>query len=187
MTDPNPLHAIGPAFLAAIQPLFLLVVGISILRIVAALLARGWRLRNGPAVVARPLLTEAELRFLHVLADALPDLSISCQVAMGALLRPEKGLDKRTWWSTYGRFSQMIVDFVAVDPVDGSVVALVELDDRSHSVAKDDARDARLHRAGYTVIRFGNRPWPTVTRVRERFDGLVAVTPVQPSRRRTRA
>ena len=149
-----------------------------------------WHLVGGqavPRVVARPLLTAAELRFSHVLAEALPGYWINGQVAMGALLRPEQGLDKRAWWSTYGRFSQMIVDFVVVDPAGGHVVAIVELDDRSHSVARDAARDAMLQRAGYTVLRVSNRPWPTVARVRERFADLVAdtVTPLRPTSRRS--
>ena len=138
-------------------------------------------------VVARPLLTQAELRFYHVLADALPGYFIAAQVSMGALLRPEKGLEGRDWWATYGRFSQKIVDFVVIDRGTGGVVALIELDDRSHNTAQDAARDAMLHRAGYIVVRFANRPWPTVAIVRERFAELdiqVALHPL-PARARS--
>ena len=126
-----------------------------------------------PRVVARPLMTQAELRFLHVLTEALPGYFIACQVSMGALLRPDARLQGRDWWATYGRFSQKIVDFVVIDRGTGSVVVVIELDDRSHNTAKDEARDAMLFHAGYNVVRFGNRPWPTAARVRERLADLI--------------
>ncbi len=142
---------------------------------------------RAPHVVARPLLTGAELKFFHILADVLPGYFIACQVSMGALLRPHSDLKGREWWATYGRFSQKIIDFVVIDRGTGSVVVLVELDDRSHSVKKDAARDAMLEYAGYQVVRFGNRPWPTADRVRERFADLDLQVVSTPSRTRMRS
>ena len=166
----------------ALLPLLGLVVGVLLLRALFSAIGKPGVAR----VVARPLLTQAELRFLQVLIEALPGRVISCQVSMGALLRPEEGLDRKQWWSTYGRFSQKIVDFVVIDPDGGGVAAVVELDDRSHDAGKDAARDAMLLRAGYRVVRFGNRPWPTIETVREQLSIDGEATPIAPTQRRRR-
>lgn len=145
------------------------------------------RRRGVPRVVARPLLTGVELRFLHVLTEAMPGHFIASQVSMGALLRPEAGIKGRDWWAIYGRFSQKIVDYALIDRGTGGVIALIELDDRSHVVARDAARDAMLQRAGYTVVRFGNRPWPTVESIRQRLVelGILFDHSCRPNRIRT--
>ncbi|MGI4880945.1 MAG: DUF2726 domain-containing protein [Janthinobacterium lividum] len=113
------------------------------------------------------LMTPAEVRFWHVLETALPDERILAQVAMGALLKPVAGLSRKEWWSTFGRFSQKVVDFVVVD-VAGDVIAIVELDDHSHVTAKDQARDALLACGGHPVVRFvpGDARNPVVVRAR---------------------
>jgi len=126
------------------------------------------------------LMTAAEVRFWHRLEAAVPDHRISCQVSMGALLKPVRGLSRQDWWRNYGRFSQKIVDFVVVDR-GGEVVAVVELDDASHSRSNDANRDALLDRGGYRVLRFDVRRFPTVTDIRSRFAlGNVDVLSVQP-------
>lgn len=114
------------------------------------------------------LMTRAEVRLWHVLEAALPEYRVFGQVAMGALLKPVDGLSRQDWWSTYGRFSQKVVDFVIVEITTGNVVAVVELDDHSHDRTKDAARDALLGRGGYLVVRFagGGRISPADVRAR---------------------
>lgn len=126
-------------------------------------------LERTPKVAHKPLLTRAEHRFLRILTEALPGYMICPQVAMGALLKVADDVDKRQVLATRNKFSQKIVDFAIVDPADGSVVALVELDDSSHDTARDRRRDAMLYRAGYRVERFSNRPFPDVPFVRDRM------------------
>ena len=118
-------------------------------------------------------MTSAEVRFWAVLQAALPEAQIFGQVSMGALLKPVAGLSRNDWWSTYGRFSQKIVDFVVVDPRSGEVLAVVELDDHSHNGRNDAARDALLARGGYPVVRFGSREARDAPSVRARFAGLL--------------
>lgn len=122
-----------------------------------------------PKVEHKPLLTRAEHRFLGILGEALPGYMICPQVAMGALLKVSDEVDKRQVLATRNKFSQKIVDFAIVDPADGNVVALVELDDSSHDTTRDRCRDAMLNRAGYRVERFSNRPFPDVPFVRDRM------------------
>ena len=50
-------------------------------------------------------------------------------------------------------FSQKIVDFVIEDRASGAILALVELDDRSHNAFRDRLRDAMTASAGYRTIR----------------------------------
>lgn len=128
------------------------------------------------------LMTPAEIRFWHVLETALPDQRIFAQVAMGALLKPVAGLSRQEWWSTFGRFSQKVVDFVVVDSA-GEAIAIVELDDHSHVTAKDQARDALLACGGYPVVRFlpGDVRNPVV--VRARLIEAAGPGPQRPARR----
>jgi very-short-patch-repair endonuclease len=46
------------------------------------------------------------------------------------------------------------------------VVAVVELDDKTHSRAKDQLRDARLQQAGIRTVRFQSRDKPKVNAIR---------------------
>ncbi|KMO22819.1 DUF2726 domain-containing protein [Methylobacterium indicum] len=114
----------------------------------------------------KPFLTRAEVEMLALLGRALPGHHVSCQVAMGALLKPQRGLSRKEFWRTRNRFGQKIVDFVAIDPDTGSVEAVIELDDASHDAEKDRARDALLALGQYRVIRIPSRPRPTEAIVR---------------------
>jgi very-short-patch-repair endonuclease len=103
------------------------------------------------------------------LEAALPHHRIMAQVAMGALLRADE-VDRRRAHSTRNRFSQKIVDFVIVTRDTAEVVALVELDDRRHSTAKDAKRDAMTAAAGYRTIRIPSRSQPSAESVRKAVD-----------------
>ncbi len=106
------------------------------------------------------LFTENEWEFLRLLETSVPEYRFFSQVAMGALMEPDVDRRDRNYFRLRGRFSQKIVDFVAVDPRDGSVVAIIELDDRSHKREKDAQRDAMLGSAGYLTVRWNSSPRP---------------------------
>jgi very-short-patch-repair endonuclease len=72
---------------------------------------------------------------------------------MGALLQPARGTSKQNYLSVRNRFSQKMVDFVAEDRASGAILALIELDDRSHNPIKDIMRDRMTASAGYRTIR----------------------------------
>lgn len=88
------------------------------------------------------------------LRSALPDAHILAQVSMGALLAPARGLNRSQAQSWRNRYNQKIVDFVAINPRTGAVLALIELDDRFHSARRDTQRDCGSRRAG--LPRAGN-------------------------------
>jgi hypothetical protein len=116
---------------------------------------------------AKALLTPNELEFLARLEAAAPELRFFPQVAMGALLEPAvPRSDGKAYYSLRGMFSQKIVDFVAQRRVDGSLVAVIELDDRTHSVDKDTRRDEMLVSAGYKIVRWNSKNKPDAATIR---------------------
>ena len=106
-----------------------------------------------PQVMAKPLLTAREREALLELERTFPQFRIYPQVAMGALVQVKKGLSRSAGAAMRNRFDRKIVDFVLEDRSTGEVLALVELDDRTHDAAKDRGRDALTQAAGYRTFR----------------------------------
>lgn len=121
--------------------------------------------KPAPRFVRKRLLTDNEARVLRFLETALPGHRVMTQVAMGALLDAGE-TDRKRARATRNRFAQKIVDFAIVTRDTTEVIALVELDDRTHRPAKDVKRDAMTAEAGYRTIRIPSRPRPTDASVR---------------------
>lgn len=115
----------------------------------------------------KPLLTANEMEFLARLEAAAPELRIFPQVAMGALMEPAvpRG-DRKAYYRLRGMFSQKIVDFVAQRRSDGGIVAVIELDDRTHDADKDARRDEMLKSAGYRILRWNSKKKPDAAAIR---------------------
>ena len=113
-----------------------------------------------PRFRRRSIMTKNEWEFYQRLLAACPECQIWPQVPILALLRPDAKEGSRTFWVAFRRISNMRVDWAVVR--DTEVVAIVELDDRSHDVRKDAQRDKILRSCGYRVVRFNskNRPEP---------------------------
>jgi very-short-patch-repair endonuclease len=81
-----------------------------------------------------------------------------------------KMADERTNAKAYyrlrGMFSQKIVDFVAQARDDGSIVAIIELDDRTHDAERDSKRDVMLASAGYRIVRWNSKTKPDAAAIR---------------------
>jgi hypothetical protein len=107
---------------------------------------------------ARKLMTDNEAEFLGRLIAALPDHYVFPQVAMSALIEPSSR-DKKQAHGDRLRIAQQRVDFVVCDK-QCKVVAVVELDDSTHSRAKDQTRDARLLQGGVRTVRFESKNKP---------------------------
>ena len=113
------------------------------------------------AFSSRPILSENELEFFHRLSRALPDYHVFPQVAANALLRVEADKRSKIYHATRNRFAQKHVDFVVCERSSLRVLAIIELDDRTHTKMKDDARDAMFEQAGYVTHRFASRRKPS--------------------------
>lgn len=115
----------------------------------------------------KAMLTANEFEFLARLEAAAPELRFCPQVSMGALLDPAVSRsDGKAYFRLRGMFSQKIVDFVVQKRSDGSIVAIVELDDRTHQSAKDAKRDSMLASAGYRVVRWNSKTKPDAAAIR---------------------
>lgn len=121
-------------------------------------------------------MSKAERETITYLEAALPNCRIHAQVAMGALLKVKSGTDNRKRHQARGYFSQKVVDFVAEDRATGEIIALIELDDRSHNVAKDKERDLMTKAGGYLTIRLPAGRRPTLASVRQLLDASLPPT-----------
>lgn len=155
------------AYLVAAILLLLIIFGI------LAALAIARRGEASPDFVAKTFLTPNEMEFLQRLETALPEMRIHAQVAMGALLDPavRRGEDASRHSSVRNRFAQKICDFVLQSRKTGKVVAIVELDDRTHRVEKDASRDAMTAQAGYRTIRWQSKSKPSHDEIRAKVMG----------------
>lgn len=118
-----------------------------------------------PAPIAKEFMTRREQAMLAALEHVLPMYRIHAQVAMGALLAAPRRPGGKFDPADRNAFSQKIVDFVVQDPTTGRVVALIEVDDATHKVARDRLRDAMTGAAGYRTFRIPASARPTIPAV----------------------
>jgi very-short-patch-repair endonuclease len=124
----------------------------------------GWR----PEFKAKQFMTKNEMEFLGRLEAAAPELRFHAQVCMGAILDPatSKHENVASYMRTRGKFSQKIIDYVAQSRATGEIVAIIELDDKTHSQHKDMIRDGMLFEAGYKVVRWQSKSKPSLVQIR---------------------
>lgn len=115
---------------------------------------------------AKDLMTPNEQDMFARLVRALPGHYVFPQVAMGAIVESAPRLGEAVARGVRSRFDRKIVDFLVVDSHTFDVVAIVELDDRTHVASKDQARDGITAAAGYRTVRFQARRKPDATEIR---------------------
>lgn len=121
-------------------------------------------------------MSDNEAEFFGRLIVALPECYIFPQVAMTALLEATS-TDKKKAHSDRLRIAQQRIDYVICDR-QCRVIAVVELDDRTHSRVKDQVRDSRLEQAGVRVVRFQSKTKPSKDELRNAVllaDGILSV------------
>ena len=140
------------------------------------------RVRNPQAVGLRPkpLLTDNETSFFRQLENALPGHRVFPQVAFAAFITEESVLPPKSRQGLRNRFDRKIADFVVCDRNTLQIVALVELDDRTHVASRDRKRDELTKAAGYRTIRFQSKQKPTAAEIAALFPPSTApgATPV---------
>jgi hypothetical protein len=95
-------------------------------------------------VAARNLLTERERSLYHNLLSSYPDHKIFVQVALSQMIGVDRNHPESE--SIRARYKQLVADFVLCRS-DLSVVAVIELDDRSHERGDRQRADARKNKA----------------------------------------
>jgi hypothetical protein len=111
------------------------------------------------------IMTDNERELYRRLLAACPDCQIWPQVPILALVRPDAKEGSRAFWTAFRRISNTRVDWAIVRDMD--VLAIVELDDRSHDARKDAERDRILRSCGYRVVRFNSSRRPNPRQIHE--------------------
>jgi hypothetical protein len=122
-------------------------------------------------VAPKHLLTERERSLYQSLLSLCPEHKLFVQVALSQLIYvPENHPDRQ---SIRNRFSQLVADFVLCR-ADLSIIAVIELDDRTHEQADRQAADARKNKAladaGIRLIRIPAGRYPSVDALRALID-----------------
>ena len=116
---------------------------------------------------AKKLLTPPEQVLYHRLVTAMPECIVLAQVQLSRVLGVKKGFSFNEW---NNRINRMSLDFV-VCLKDSTVVAAIELDDKTHEKAsrvKADAKKAKaLSDAGITLIRWQVNALPDENAIRQ--------------------
>lgn len=149
------------------RPLVAVLAGAVVLAVFGAILSHRGKKRPVVPVEKKPLMTANEREFFERLARALPDCHVFPQVAFNALLDARKGLGWQERGQTRNRFDRKVADYVICRRDTFEVLAIVELDDRTHRAEKDEQRDALLTSAGYRVIRFQSRSKPSEEEIKQ--------------------
>ncbi len=125
------------------------------------------RARSWPLVQKKPLSGVEQVLF-HRLIQALPQYIVLAQVPLSRFLQVRKGRPIREWMN---RIGQKSVDYLVCKP-DFSIVAAIELDDRTHATATRSSADATKNRAlaaaGVPLVRWHVAALPD-------FDGIRAM------------
>lgn len=120
-----------------------------------------------PPYFGKAPLTPAERELYARLREAVPECVVLAQVALSSLVGVREQGNWRQW---FNRISQKSVDFVLCLPHDFTVVAVIELDDRTHGRSDrqraDAAKDDALKVAGHPVLRFKCSDVPSVEKIR---------------------
>lgn len=116
---------------------------------------------------AKSLLTERETEFYRRLEAMYPEHRIFVQVALSQLLEVSPGIRDRQ--AIRNRFDRLVADFVLCNR-DLSVVAVIELDDSSHTASSRQKADRRktkaLESAGLRLVRIPAGPFPSTVEMR---------------------
>jgi len=131
------------------------------LLVLVALLIRITRKPWHARLRRKPILTANEREFFHRLQRALPGYLVLPQLSFAAFITDDGALSGRARWSVRARFDRKMADFVVCTRDTLEVVALVELDDRTHNAQADRQRDAITKAAGYQTIRFQSKRKPS--------------------------
>jgi Protein of unknown function (DUF2726) len=119
-------------------------------------------------------MTENEKAFFNRLQRALPGHTVFPQVSFAAIMTDDGRLTQQKRWAVRSRFNRKIADFVVCERETLEIIALVELDDRTHSAMADRNRDELTKAAGYQTIRFQSNQWPSEGEIAALFKDSVS-------------
>jgi len=149
--------------------LSLLAVGAVVLVILKRRVSSGYGDAPWPFYAKKPL-TQPEQVLYHRLVAAMPECIVLAQVQLSRVLGVKKGFNFNEW---NNRINRMSVDFV-VCLKDSTIVAAVELDDKTHEKASrveaDTKKEKALSAAGVALVRWQASALPDENAIRQTFE-----------------
>lgn len=142
-------------------------IAVALLLIVLKLAVKRWG--GAKFKLNSPLLSAPEQELYRLLVQALPDHVILAQVAFSQMITVE-GEDQNENFRKRLTASQKVADYVVCDKA-FDVVAVVELDDSTHSAAEDEKRDEIVSEAGSKTVRWNVSRLPRPDEIRRRILG----------------
>lgn len=161
--------------LTVISVLLIVVIALAVLARMG-LLSKAGSPTEWPFYAKRPL-TQPEQVLYHRLVRALPEHIVLAQVQVSRVLGVKKGHNFHSW---NNRINRLSYDFV-ICTKDATVLAAVELDDKSHErsdrAATDDKKNMATAAAGVRLVRWNVKALPNDGAIRATFaprpDGVV--------------
>jgi len=157
-----------------------IIVVVAILAVLGALAPKakgGRKATTFPYRRQKSLFSPAERSFLGVLdREVAGRYRVFGKVRLADVLVVNSGLSASERSSAFNRISKKHLDFVLCSPSDLSIVALIELDDKSHQRSDRQERDgflaAACSAAGFELIRFPVKAAYTAAEVSEALGRL---------------
>lgn len=120
----------------------LLLVGFIVLVVFLVLRRRDSPADDYPYEPQEVIFSPAERSFFSVLSQALGENAVVLgKVRIADVMKPRKGLSRSEWQKAFNQISAKHFDYVVCTPDTLSVIAVVELDDKSHAQKKRIERD----------------------------------------------
>ena len=146
-------------FVLGLDPWILAVGGLAILGAAIGSLFGLLSYRRARYEPQRWLFTQAEKRFMRALQSAVGgELWIGGKVRIADVVKVEARREGKAFWRAFRQISSKHVDFVLCNPKNFEVLAVVELDDRSHERPDRRKRDVFVDRvfaeAKIPILRF---------------------------------
>ncbi len=103
------------------------------------------------------IFTKSELKFYHVLQNAIGDnYALFAKVRFADVIKPRPGLSNKEWGRAFAKIKAKHIDFALCYKDDLSFACMIELDDRSHErqdrIDRDLFVDNALFSAGIPIV-----------------------------------
>ena len=122
--------------------------------------------KSWPFYAKKPL-TNPEQILYYRLIDALPENIVLSQVQLSRFLGVKKGFNFNEW---NNRINRMSIDFL-ICLKDSSIVAAIELDDKTHEredrIQADEKKNKALADAGVRLIRWNVKNMPNTEAIKK--------------------
>lgn len=118
------------------------------------------------------IMTKTEMQVYDVLLEALPDYMVFPQVQVSRIIDTPPNKDNYYWFNFISRLSY---DFVVCRP-DGTPIAAIEIDDRTHEKPErqeaDNRKNLATEAAGVAIIRWQVGATPAVKQITRMINKL---------------